>query len=382
MKIITYSLKDGSNSSDNYYKCIGTFTGNVIDKAEKVINIPLKDFEAYIRIEGLQPVRSAQELIVEALTLGVLWKVYGSDVIGLNTIFRRILAAVSRARKKHSCSKHMLDKIKGILITAALSHPRNKMQRVTIPTPEQISGLLSWLEAFGDFEQEVKRLRQWAAFLSDRADQYNYTKYLMEFADWFEIEGQEHLGKYTGNVNSFLKNRKSCYRWREDRIFCFRSPVEYHVNMVGAQILSNVYRAEFINSAEKKVLLPICMRSRPEGECMAVSERMGLACAKCAPGCIVNAITSLGDKHGYGVYLISHESTAFSAKDTGGIVGVSCVTRLIEGGWKAKELGLPPQCVLLDYCGCKKHWDENGIPTTLNITELEKIMQESAGVAD
>ncbi|HEX2926168.1 MAG TPA: DUF116 domain-containing protein, partial [Ruminiclostridium sp.] len=199
----------------------------------------------------------------------------------------------------------------------------------------------------------------------------------VEFADWFEISGQERLGEYTANVNSFLEKQKTHYRWREDRIFCFRNTVEYHLNMVGAQILSDAYRSQFLNSAEKKVLLPVCMRSRPEGECLAVSKRLGLKCAKCTPGCIVNTITSLGDKHGYSVYLISHESTAFSAKDTGGIVGVSCVTRLIEGGWKAKELGLHPQCVLLDYCGCKKHWDRNGIPTALNITELEKIMQES-----
>lgn len=382
MKIITYSLKDGFDSSDNYYKCIETFTDKVISKAEELINTQLKAFDAYIGIEVLQPIRSGHELIVEALTLGVLWKVYGSKLIGLNTVFRGLLSAVSKVRKKHKSSKHILDSIKGLLITAALSLPHDKIKRVTIPTPEQISELLLWLEAFGDFEQEVSRLRQWIAFLSSSAKQHNHTKCLMEFADWFETEGQEHLGKYTVNVNSFLKNKKSSYRWREDRIFCFRNPVEYHLNMVGAQILSDAYRSEFNNSAEKKILLPVCMRSRPEGECMAVSERMGLTCAKCTPNCIVNAISRLGDKHGYGVYLISHESTAFSAEDAGGIVGVSCVTRLIEGGWKAKELGLPPQCVLLDYCGCKKHWDETGMTTTLNITELEKIMHGPAMITD
>jgi len=45
------------------------------------------------------------------------------------------------------------------------------------------------------------------------------------------------------------------------------------------------------------------------------------------------------------------------------------IINLLSGGWKAKRIGLIPQCVLLDYCGCK-HWHENGIVTNININEL------------
>lgn len=394
MKGITYSLKDSSNSSDNYYNCIGIFTEMVIDKASEAIGTLIKDFQSYSTATGRQSVSSWRESIVDALTLGVLWKAHGNMVIGLNTMFRGVLAAISKNRSKYYHLKRGLDSIKGILITLTLSHPLRHIPKLAIPNVIQVKELLLWLEAFGDFEQEVKRLNHWVDFMSTTsiADSYisdtsvvnssisykhNYLKDLIEFADWFEVEAQKCLGNYTYNVDNFIKEKQPLYRWREDRIFCFRKPIEYHLNMVGAQILSMEYRKDFENSDKKKVLLPVCMRSRPEGKCMAKSHTLGSICAKCTTGCIVNTITSLGDKNGYEVYMISHESSAFSNEDMGGIVGVSCVTRLIEGGWKAKELGLPPQCVVLDYCGCKNHWDDNGIPTTLNISELDKIMQKS-----
>ncbi|MHB8062900.1 MAG: DUF116 domain-containing protein [Ruminiclostridium sp.] len=380
MKVITYSLKNSSDSSDNYYNCIGVFSKKVIERAHTAIGTLIGDFEAYIKETGSLSVSSGYELIVEALTLGVFWKVYGNMVICLKPMFRGALTFISKRHGKNKFLSHGIDIIKGVLITLTLAYPSlQHKSKSSIPTVEQLTELLLWLEAFGDFEQEVKRLKYWVDFMysENASNKSKHLKDLMEFTVWFGVEGQNYLGKYTRNVDSFIKQKQSFYRWREDRIFCFRKPIEYHLNMVGAELLSREYRTEFLKSIKKQVLLPVCMRSRPEGKCMATSRPLGLVCEKCTPGCIVNKITSVGDKNGYEVYIISHESSAFSDKDMGGIVGVSCVTRLIEGGWKAKELGISPQCVLLDYCGCKKHWDERGIPTTLNISELNKIMQES-----
>ncbi|WP_406542058.1 DUF116 domain-containing protein [Clostridium ljungdahlii] len=58
-----------------------------------------------------------------------------------------------------------------------------------------------------------------------------------------------------------------------------------------------------------------------------------------------------------------------------GVVGVACVLNLIEGGLKARSLNLVPQCVILDYCGCKNHWDNNGIQTDINCKKLFEILQ-------
>ena len=36
------------------------------------------------------------------------------------------------------------------------------------------------------------------------------------------------------------------------------------------------------------------------------------------------------------------------------------------GGFDMRARGIASQCVLLDYPGCKKHWDREGIPTGVN----------------
>jgi hypothetical protein len=52
------------------------------------------------------------------------------------------------------------------------------------------------------------------------------------------------------------------------------------------------------------------------------------------------------------------------------LVAVACLLNLVPGGYEMRELGLNAQCVLLDYCGCIKHWHPEGFPTDLNIDRL------------
>jgi hypothetical protein len=126
-------------------------------------------------------------------------------------------------------------------------------------------------------------------------------------------------------------------------------------------------------------LLPGCMRARSKEKCEAIKEKKGLKCIGCEPKCRVNAIRMLGLKEDFEVYVIPHASdlSLWSPKDgqiKKGIVASACVTTLVEGGWELKRYEVPAQCVLLDYCGCKKHWHPVGIPTKLNKHELKRIL--------
>jgi hypothetical protein len=31
--------------------------------------------------------------------------------------------------------------------------------------------------------------------------------------------------------------------------------------------------------------------------------------------------------------------------------------------------------VLLDYCGCKRHWHNEGIPTDINMDKLKQLLE-------
>ncbi len=385
MKVITYSLTGENGSREDYYTCAQKLTDKVIEKANGSIIGLIKGFSSYIKETQATPERSGYEFVVEALGLGVFWRVYGEISQRRNYWLCAPLAGISKLRGKTRSSKPVLDFLKGIVLFF-LYYPAKQKGKSAVPTVRQLKKLLLCLEAFGDFEQEVKRLKNWVDYFSgiEINTAYIYLSNLMKFADWFEAESSKHLQKYTYNVDSFIKEKYAFYRRREDFVFCLRKPVEYHLNMVGAELLSREYKKEFESSAHKMILLPACMRSHQDSLCHAASGTSGLICASCTPDCIVNKISCQGSKNGYEVYIVSHESSAFSGKRGCAVVGISCVTRLIEGGFKAKELGFAAQCVLLDYCGCKKHWDTQGggIPTALNLSKLNEIMQVDVKIVD
>lgn len=166
-------------------------------------------------------------------------------------------------------------------------------------------------------------------------------------------------------------------------MFCTRGRVEYHLNMVGAELMNRAYRERFLRTKKKKVLLPICMRLKGEASCQAVRTDEGWVCQGCAKNCQVNRISAMGRETGFTALLIPHASIAFDRRNAAdmpgetGIIGVACLLNLISGGYRAKELGFEPQCVLLNYAGCVKHWHPEGIATSIDLNQLQQILQDS-----
>jgi hypothetical protein len=95
---------------------------------------------------------------------------------------------------------------------------------------------------------------------------------------------------------------------------------------------------------------------------------------------MISRINIFVKKYGFSAVIIPHESSISNSKgnmlfdeDTG-VIGIACVLNLISGGWMLKDKEIPAQCVLLDYCGCKNHWHNEGLPTELNFNELKRVM--------
>jgi hypothetical protein len=163
--------------------------------------------------------------------------------------------------------------------------------------------------------------------------------------------------------------------------------------MVGTDILNRAFRESFLDATRKVVILPPCMRARPDGECRASPTPFGDLCAACTPDCRVRQLTELGRELGFEILIMPHELSVFSSGAvepvTGnavGIIGVSCVLTNPSGGWETKGLDIPAQGVLLDYCGCSWHWHEQGIPTDINDGQLLRVLRinndEPLGVRD
>ncbi|MFH0990930.1 MAG: DUF116 domain-containing protein [bacterium] len=377
----TYSLTSTNTNSELYYRRVREFTDEVLDHASESLLPAVRDFMDYLRINRLENLRRSEEYFLELLSFRLLWNSYGGYALAVRRAPFVLLARRSEWRKRHQPWKPMIDQIRGILMTLFLYPQRGEQRPSSLPTLYDVDWLCLWLEATGEFSEQALRFVRWRGFWATQsaASRAEFGAAAFRFTTWFSKRSEEVLGEYTTSVDAFLLNTRHHYRWLEDRVQCTRRKIEYHLNMLGAEIMNRAFRNDFNSTETKAVLLPGCMRSRSDKECKAIRTLEGLRCEDCLPQCSVNRIREMGKKQHFEVYLIPHASdfSLWSPKPGNprrGVVAAACVTTLVEGGWELKRYDVPAQCVLLDYSGCKKHWDCEGTPTALNIRELKRIL--------
>jgi hypothetical protein len=382
--VITYSLRNGQKKSDRYYRDIAFFADEVLSEVEEQAGNLIDAYMEYIQSTSMEELRAEEEYAFEFLTLGTLWRVYASASIGLNKPPQQLLLWLVHLRRTYSTIKPFVDIIRGVLAGLLLFSPNHSKAESLPLTMDNLDFTLDWLDAAGDFREEVKRLHGWRDFLASQlaADTARILNTSLELAAWFEETSLDRLGHYTMNVESFLETALPRYRWREDRVFVSRQRVEYHLNMVGTYILNTGMREEFLKTKRKLVLLPPCMRAKSNGECKATETPYGDKCAACTPGCRIHQATKLGEKFGFEVLMLPPELSVFSSKketpslnNTIGIIGASCPLTNVTGAWETRDMGVPAQGILLDYVGCIYHWDiDGGIPTDINFDQLLRIL--------
>jgi hypothetical protein len=390
VETITYNLQFGR---EEYYKKIKEFTSEVLQASEGFIDSLVNEFQSSTQ-QNYEKNPEKEECIFEALMLGIFWNNYSSRSLKLDERPQRLLSKLSTLRNEVPSLKEEIDDVRGLMVTMFLinnnssydsSHNSNYTLSESFEmaelNKENLKRLLKWLEATGDYNQELKHLRIWKEFLNQKSEEefaLDLTSILM-FADWFHENACKNLSQYTSQVNNFLDEKLAEHIEKEDLIFCGRKQVEYHLNMVGAEIMNRTFRVKFEKRPRKAVLIPGCMRYHQNNSCQAIEEKLGLKCSMCLNKCPAASITKKGLEKNFEVYIISHESSAFSQSTEQdrkelGIVGVACVNNLISGGWKSDSLGIPAQCIVLEYVGCQNHWHEEGFPTEINQNELEKIL--------
>lgn len=384
MKIETpYSLKNGAENSKEYYMEISNFTDHVLSEAEFQIGCVIDGFDDY-ESRSLHKSPSRDLMIFEALMIGVLWRAYIKRAVKLNCESQKLLATLSRKRNENEELKQVIDHDRGILATAVLLPEDPETEKISELTTENLNKLLKWLEATGEFQEELKHINTWMNFLGSLNPQKfsSYLSKIFMFADWFEYTSSEVLGRYTCNLEEFVDENLEKHLWNEDIILFTRKRSEYHMNMFGAEVMSTNFKESFKNRPRKALLLPGCMRYLTESKCPASKTNLGRKCIGCSQKCKVNSLSKLGERKGFEVYVVSHESSALSqstAKDRDelGIVGVACIMNLISGGWKSESLGIPAQCVLLDSCGCE-HWKNEIVSTDINTDQIMKLLDIEA----
>jgi len=367
METIAYSLQNRRSNSQAYYKDVRAFTDVVITKAnEKIIPI-IDEYSEFLNVYDLEKVRAREEYLLELLSFGVLWHTYSQQALSVHIAPFLTLAKSAEWRKKHQRLKPLIDWARGIFISLFLLPEKSKRDFIAIPSLEQIDHVCKWFEATGEFREQAIRFILWRAFWQiQHTDKLNQTfSAINDFTLWFEQESLQVLGPYTQNVEDFLETASHSYLWREDRIQCTRSRLEYHLNMVGSELMNRAFRNDYIQTDAKVVLVPGCMRALPANKCKAVRVKEELLCQGCESTCRVNQLRAMGEKRDFKVFIIPHSSDLSrwaprEGRAARGVIASACVTTLVEGGWELKRYNVPAQCVLLDYCGCKKHWHKEG----------------------
>lgn len=235
--------------------------------------------------------------------------------------------------------------------------------------------LVEWLFANGESSQ-AKRLCEWSEYLAtlDPAEARRMLLLALDLAVEFGIMSAVTLDRFTDRVDEFVARQDDESRWRYDRELRRRTRLEYHLGMLGTEVLSRAYRARFSATGRRIVILPSCMRARGE-ECKAEETTLGSKCQSCTLGCRVGEITRMGEKLGFATFILPDQRRGYGTrvcaqlKDVG-VVGVACALTAWDVGWDLSSAGVPCQGVLLDHAGCRNHWHNDGIVTDVNLARL------------
>lgn len=375
MPEITYSLRPNSANSDDYYTTIAAFADRWLLEAAGQVGKLVADFQAFCRTTG-RVARSDEECAFEALALGVTLREHGAEAAAMPGWLAWALGTLQSAEDRVPGAA---GRLKGAREYVSGLAPERVMEPAQAGNLDR---LVSWLRAQNQPVQ-ANRFAQWLEFFhtigAERERQA--VADLLALAESFARDSVEALGMYTAGVDAYIAKNAARRKKRDDAAFVLRSRVEYHLGMLGTEVLNRVNQARFHEMPKKIVLLPVCIRTQPAAECESVETLLGQRCRDCTPACLGQQILKAARKAGVEVYLLSHERGNIHAEaervgQRVGLVCVSCALTNWTSLWEAAELGVPVHGVLLDYASCQTHWDDTGFPTEVNMKRLKEVCSD------
>ncbi len=395
---LVYNLRNGKSDSNGFYAETAEFAEKLVARIDNNARPILDGYCRHLRVYSEEAPRSRGEYIIEFLTLGMALRRYETAAQTTSRWVVSLAHGLILLRRHMPIFKTVADWLRARLsrhffLPSILSSrecqplTRSDLEHPGAGSPSaRLLDLIRWLKSTGEYEEEALRLSNWRDYLATLTAEnaVHCMSAAVESFDDFASEAASRLGTFTAGVNRFLSGeyaRRSC---REDQIFCGRPPVEYHLNMLAAEVMNRGLQGEFERTTSKVVLVPVCMRGARTATCQARLQEVDVECMACDPECTVNRITQRMRKLDARVYLVPH-STGFSrwlarweSEPGVGVTAVACMLNILPGGYEMRSRGIASQCVPLDYPGCKKHWDQGGLPTAVNEDRLVQIIAGAA----
>ena len=382
---LVYDLRRNGDGA-RYCAEVSEFSGRLLAEIDRRAGDAVRAYGRFVQTRLNEAPRSQGEYAIELLTLGLALGRYARAAQASSRWAVALARWLFRLRRGPAWIKPAADFLRAALIRRFLLSGMDFAPAAGPQTPERLDSLIAWLEASGEFEQEAVRLNNWKRFLDalPQAEAARCLQSAVRVFDWFEREADRALGRYTRGVRRFLAGEYARRGCREDQLFCAKQPVEYHLGMVTAEIMNRGLLPQFERTRRHVVLVPTCMRGARAGSCRARTVGVDTSCSGCDPDCAVNRITQRMRRLGAEVYLVPH-STGFSRwlerwqHEPGvGVTAVACLLNILPGGYEMRARGIASQCVPLDYPGCRKHWRNQAIATSVNEERLVNIVTAPA----
>jgi methylglyoxal synthase len=335
-EILPYSLQSAHHSSDQYYRDIAPLADRWLAYSRETAGPLIDDFRAFLQSEG-RPDRSFEACALELLALGVLLQEHGRQAANLPGWAAWLLAKLVALQSRWPGAERAIKRGRG-LITGALGDTATQLQGAFTADEgdnpaEAVATLIRWLQSH-DEPGQAERFAAWQEYLAtiDRKQARQVIGRSLSLADDFARDSQPVLGPYTTGVEPYRTETacRSCFRY--DAELLTRSRLEYHLGLLGTEILNRVYRNRFEATAQKLVIVPLCLRTPPAGEvCQAEQTPLGGTCRNCHPACRVNQLTRLGQQQGFLVCCIPDDELGQVCLASGqagrgdlGVIGISC----------------------------------------------------------
>lgn len=380
-----YSLCQGQKNSDLFYTQLRTLSEETYSSLYAVLESDLKEYGDFVTERG-ELFRSYEEYSIELLTLAMTWKEYLGPAQQTSPTLVSLLKKLYNIRATNKLLKKPVDHLRGIL-TGLFIYPKlDKGPKENQYTLSNLKRLLRWLDATGEFADEVKRFKNWLELITLKGEEYLQSLMIqtMQELDTFELRAQKALGSTTCGVEGFHKSLPQSDRWREDALFRRKSTLVYHINMLASEIMNWGLSKKFLATSKRVILAPACMSKADGKNCERKKVGQDILCNECTDTCNIAKLTKVCRKNGLELVIVPH-SGAFTRwlkrwenTTEKGIIALACPLNIVVGGYQMRELNIPSQCVLLDYSGCTKHWGPKFNATEVNISRLIKVAQEGA----
>ena len=365
---LIYNLRDESGNSNEYYTETARFADAIVARIDDHAGSILDGYCHHLRVCNREAPRVRGDYVIEFLTLGMAIRRYETAARSTSRWVVTLARWLILARRHVPIFKAPADWLRAALsrrlFPSSIQNTREDEPFPRCAVKQPVAGLplaglarlIRWLRATGEYEPEAVRLGNWRRYLATIPPQQarHCLNAAVESFDDFASEAASALGSFTEGVNPFLSTEYARRGCREDRILCGRPPVEYHLNMLAADVMNRGLQDGFERTTRKVVLAPACMRGTKAATCKARMHGVDMSCAACDPNCAVNRITQRMCKLGAKVYLVPH-STGYSRwldrweREPGiGVIAVACLLNILPGGYEMRSRRIPSQCLPLD----------------------------------